>query len=719
MNPVIEIDLAGEWRFTPEGGETTVIRVPGGGWLKQGFDCEAAVYERRVRVPDLGTGGPQVTRLEFAAVNHEATYFLGTSPEDLRPVASEVTAFTPQVVDLTPHVTPGGDYLLRVAVRAYRDGRPVAPHWAEWSECVARGLFGGAVLRVYPPVFVSDLFPKTSVAHQTLGYEVAVTNGTDEPRAVTLTGDFLPQDRTDYPALPPATVLVPARSTETVTFRDIPWTAGPDSFWRPNLPYVPGYRARLHTVRLTAAAAGLPAHTATRRFGFRELRQAGDHFELNGVRINFRGDNLQVANYDRVENGGKGDAIHTLPGFLPPSPGNPGWPQAVDNFLRLNYNAQRQHMGPWSPYMLDVCDELGLMLFGESASRWNGFDMENDRGFHEVKCLGDIVRRDRHHACLVRWSTKNEAQSRDPAYHIELYKAVKSLDETRPIYEDFLTGDWDDFSPAAVFGPLVDADDFCWIHHYVSEGRDGRPYFATSAYNDAVIPEPGKPFGIGEANWPRCSTPAGLVWFATTIALGRARGASDMRPYVLLSSWASSVPGVRTTDFLTEEGRRPVYGEDNLPAPWGHPGIRLLQQACHPLLALDADFWRVNREGDASGHFPTITPAVPASAAVTRAVTVFNDELAGEDLELLWEVREGHPGNWVFDQGALALRVPCGTRAEAPVTFHTPPINSHVFLTLRVRKGGAERFACSLTCFEVTGGEDFRSTFNGEERMFT
>jgi len=717
MNPLIEVDLAGEWRFTPEGGETTAIQVPGGGWLKQGFDCEAAVYERWVSIPD--TGGPQVTRLELGAVNHEATYSFGTSPQDLRPIGSDVTAFTPQVIDLTPHVTPGRDYFLSIAVRAYRDGRPVAPHWAEWSECVARGLFGGAALRVYPGVFISDIFPKTSVAEKTLGYEVAITNGTDRAQTVTLAGDLLGRDGADYPALPSATVSVPAHSTEVVTFRDIPWMAGPDSLWQPNLPYAPGYQARMHTLRLTLTAKGLPPHTAARRFGFRELRQAGDHFELNGVRINFRGDNLQVANYDRIDNGGKGDAIHTLPGFLPPSAENPGWPKAVDNFLRLNYNAQRQHMGPWSPYMLDVCDDLGLMLFGESASRWNGFDMEDDRGFHEVKCLRDIIRRDRHHPCIVRWSTKNEAHCREPEYHVELYEAVKSLDDTRPIYEDFLTGDWHDFSPAAVFGPLVEAEDFCWIHHYVSRDKDGDPCFTTSAYNDGVIPEEGKPFGIGEANWPRCSTPAGLVWFATTIALGRAQGASDMRPYVLLSSWASSIPGVHTTDFLTEEGRRPVYGEDNLPDPWSHPGIRLLQEACHPLLALDADFWHLNREGDALGHFPTVTPTIQANTAVTRTVTVFNDELAGEDLELVWEVREGHPGNWIFDQGVLALRVPCGTKVEAPVTFHTPPINSHAFLTLRVRKGGDERFASSLACFEVTGGEEFRSTFNGEERKFT
>ena len=716
MYPLIEVDLAGEWQFTPEGQKRTTIQLPGGGWLKQGFDCEAAVYERWITIPDAKQ--PQATRLELGCVNHEAVYFLGTGPEDLHPIGSEVTAFTPQITDLTPYVQPGQRYWLRIEVRAFQDGRPIAPHWAEWSECVARGIFGEVALRVYPAVFISDIFPKTSVSEGTLTCEVTITNATNQEQVVALTGDFRTQATWNYPALSPVTIIVPAQATATAAFENIVWVLGPDSYWWPNLPYELGYRAMLHTLQLTVTAEGLPTHTAERRFGFRELRQVGDHFELNGIRVNFRGDNLQVANYDRVNNGGKGDAIHTLPGFLPPSTNNPGWPQAVDNFLRLNYNVQRQHMGPWSPYMLDVCDELGLMLFGESASRWNGFDMENDRGFHEVKCLQDIIRRDRHHPSIVRWCTKNEAQCREPEYHVELYDAVKSLDDTRPLYEDFITGDWENFKANAVFGPLVEKEDFSWIHHYVSWNKEGKPYFTTIDHNDAVITEKNKPYGIGEANWMRGSTLVGLVWFATTIALGRVQGASDMRPYVLLGSWASSIPGINTRDFITEEGRHPVYGEDNLPAPFEHPGIQLLQQACHPLLALDVDFWKQNREGDAFGHFPITMPVVMANTTVMRTITVFNDEFVGEQVVLTWEVREGHPNNWLADKGSVALTIPCGTRTETEITFHTPPVNSYLFLTLRVQKAGVERFVDSLTCFEIRGGEDFRSLFNGEERQF-
>ncbi|MFD1046602.1 hypothetical protein ACFQ1S_14080, partial [Kibdelosporangium lantanae] len=48
------------------------------------------------------------------------------------------------------------------------------------------------------------------------------------------------------------------------------------------------------------------------RFGFRESTQNGEYYYLNGSRVNYRGDNLQGADYDRINNGGKGDAYDTL-----------------------------------------------------------------------------------------------------------------------------------------------------------------------------------------------------------------------------------------------------------------------------------------------------------------------------------------------------------------------------------------------------------------------
>ena len=717
IHAIQEIDLAGRWDFIPEGGGRTTIQVPGGGWLKQGFDCEAGTYERRITIPD--TGSPQTVRLELGAVNHLAVYFVGKDESSLSQIAQEVTAFTPQVVDLTPHVRAGETYLLRIFVRAFENGRPIAPHWAEWCECIARGIFRDAYLRVYPPVYVSDALVKASVSDNTLTCQVTLSNSSPEDKIVVLGGELSSWngDPWPYPSIPDASIEIKAGQTQKVRLGPVDWTPGEASFWWPNVPFREGYRARLHDLRLTLAHGPKPIHSASVRFGFRQIDQVGPYYELNGTRVNFRGDNLQVANYDRIDYGGQGDAIDTLPGFLPPAPGNPGWPQAVHNFLKLNYNVQREHMGPWTPYMLDVCDEMGLMLIGESACRWDGFDMENGRGFHEVKCLKDIVRRDKNHPSIIRWSAKNEPQCLDESYHVELYGVIKSIDDTKPISEDIVVADWNVFDVNKVFKRLKDEGDFTWIDHYLTFDEERQPFSSTILHNDAVIPMHDRPFGLGEADWMRCSTPAGLTWFATTIALARVQGASDVRPYVLLSSWASSIPGVKTTDFVTEENRHPVYGEDNLPDPWNHPGIKLLQVACHPLLALDAEFWQANRSSDGLGHF-CVFPRVKAGSTVTREITLFNDEFWGEQVDLHWDVREGSPSNRILDGGELTVTVPLGFSRQVSITFNAPIFNTYVFLTLKVGKDGVERFRDTSTCFEVADGVDFKPEFNGEERTF-
>ena len=74
---------------------------------------------------------------------------------------------------------------------------------------------------------------------------------------------------------------------------------------------------------------GKAIHERVVRFGFRQSeRRRADaqhvYYYLNGIRVNYRGDNLQGADYDSIDSGGKGDAYDTLPGFLPPSAQKPG-----------------------------------------------------------------------------------------------------------------------------------------------------------------------------------------------------------------------------------------------------------------------------------------------------------------------------------------------------------------------------------------------------------
>ena len=148
--------------------------MPGGGWYKQGFtDVNEAVYSRSITVPD--SGQPQSTWIEFGAVNHQATLSV-----DGRVVATQTTAFTPSNFDISAYAAPGTTHTISVDVKGRgalkaSNGRYLVPDAADWSEAVPQGIFRSAFLRVYPAVYVSDTFVRTSVANQTLSYDVSVT----------------------------------------------------------------------------------------------------------------------------------------------------------------------------------------------------------------------------------------------------------------------------------------------------------------------------------------------------------------------------------------------------------------------------------------------------------------------------------------------------------------------------------------------------------------
>src|SRR3954468_10311234 len=692
---VASVDLAGTWSFTPAGRGATSITVPGGGWYKQGFtDVNEAVYSRTITVPD--SGQPQSTWIEFGAVNHQATLSV-----DDRVVATQTTSFTPSNFDITAYAAPGSTHTISVAVKGRgalkaSNGRYLVPDAADWSEAIPQGIFRSAFLRVYPAVYVSDTFVRPSVANKTLSYDVSVRNTSGSSRSVTLTGSLSSSNGTafSYPELPSRTVTVAAHSTATVTVGPVAWNLDSTSYWWPNVPYRSGYRAQLHGLTVHAVTDDGHTSDATYRFGFREATQNGDHYNLNGVRVNFRGDNLQGADYDRINNGGKGDAYDTLPGFLPPSSGTGGWPQAVDNYQRLNYNVVRIHQEPASPYMLDVADEMGLLIIDETGIRGSNslqdFVAGHDNMDDPPRAL---TLRDRNHPAVIRWSQSNEPGSSgmdSEQFEKDLYAAMNGNDGTRPVSVDAWVG-----APANPY-PTMTYANFDVFGHYL----DG---FGT--YGEKVVSVPGRPDGEGEYIWPKCNTKQGFEWFATTMVAKRGKDSSDLRPYTLLSAWAGVIPGVRTTDLTPEEGGHPVYGADNLPDPWGNPQIQRVQAAFNPVAAIDLPYWSASGNSDSNGTFP-LPQAVPSyarNATVTRNITVFNDGFTDTSVAFTWTARLDSPTGAVVASGNTTLTIPLGSRITQPVSFTTPPTGNRVYLQLSTTKSGSTVFTDTVEYFTLGG----------------
>ena len=670
------------WEFLPEGATTWVpIQVPAGGWKTQGLKTDAGEYRAKLSAPSVPDGSR--LRLEFDAVNFGARVLAGPDEAKLLEVASHVNGWMPFAADITERVAESGEVVVRVAVSGREkfkvNGKYIVPEGATWFPGLADGILRGVRLRVVPALRIEDVWIRTTLSPDTLRTRVTIVNDGDEAAAVTLRARLDRENgpRRDYPSLPESATTVPAHGRVELDLAETPWTLGPDSHWWPNVPYREGYRARLHRLALELATEGRIVHSFDRRFGFREFRVSGNKYLLNGVRCNLRGDNQQEANFGP-------DAYGTKPGFGPPGASNPGWPHAVDNLLRLNFNVLRIHQIPGTPYMLDVCDELGLLVVGETPLRGSegGEDFVAGRT-HMLDMVRELVLRDRHHPSIVLWSPANEwGEPIRPAMAV-----IKPLDDTRPIIADGI-GD---------IGP-----DVINMEHYVG-GIGTLPLIGGTPRGD-------RPYGETESIWFNDNSPRGFAWFATSTRVRRLKGNADIRNYVLNNVWPNYVAGESDQTQVLESaikdyGHGPRRILPPIEQPWAHPNIRLMQDFFHPLTACDIEFDLANARSNARGEWPVFRPRLAPDTEVRRRVAVFNDEFFGDRLELRWEVRRGGPTGKVLAKGREPLTIPPGEFATRELTFKTPADGS-VSLVLTVRKDGKRRFREERIAFRVSADTD-------------
>lgn len=692
-NPLLTVNLSGTWSFTPLGGTATTIQVPGGGWYKQGFtSVNEADYQTAITIPN--SGQLQITKIEFGAINYEADLYINNVL-----VGSSITSFTPSCFDISAFVTPGQSYTLRVHVKGkyafITNGKSSVPNAAGWSPNTPQGIFRYALLKVYPQTYISNVFVRPSIANTDLYYDVWITNGSLSQASLVLSSNLSSWNSSPwlYPSIPNQTVSVPAGTTTKVTIGPISWNLGSGSYWWPNVPYQSGYIAQLHNLNLILNSGANTVDSTTTRFGFRDIIQKSDGtntcYLLNGIRVNFRGDSLQGADFDSINyGGGPGDCYDTLPGFLP---GTNGWPQAVDNYEHLNYNFIRIHQYPASPYMLDICDQMGLMIIEETAIRGSNNDQDFVVGHDNmINHLMALYSRDRNHPCIVRQSLSNEpgfSSTDSTQFETDLYNAAMSVDGTRPLSIDQIGGNTYE---------TMNYSNFNVIQHY----GDGFAQFTQQ-----VWARPDRPYGEGEFIWNADNTAQGFAWFSTSAQAMRAQGASDIRPYTLLSAWVGFVPGVKTTDMTLEQGGHPLYGIDNLPSPWTNPQIQRVQAGFNPVLVADSTYWDDNEVSDSAGDWPSNVHLVKSNQTLTRSLNVYNDTFSGTAVSVLWQLAQGSPSGTVVASGQVNLTVALGYVVNTPITFTIPnSVNGTVYyLVLSTQKAGVQIFQETAEQFTVKG----------------
>lgn len=103
----------------------------------------------------------------------------------------------------------------------------------------------------------------------------------------------------------------------------------------------------------------------------------------------------------------------------------------------MGVNAIRTAHHPMAPEFYDMCDRFGFIVMNEAFDGWEAVKAPYDYGlfFNDwwEKDLGDFIRRDRNHPCVIMWSIGNEVKQMKIETTKKLLDFVHKLDPTRPV----------------------------------------------------------------------------------------------------------------------------------------------------------------------------------------------------------------------------------------------------------------------------------------------
>ncbi len=221
--------------------------------------------------------------------------------------------------------------------------------------------------------------------------------------------------------------------------------------WQLNDPYM--YRVAVRVSADTSASFD----ECTTRCGFRDFRLDNGYFRLNGKRL-----------FVKCSHTGYETPVGVNVALDPDLPR-----KDLLNCKVMGMNMIRSFNGLMSRSQIDLCDEIGLMVYQENYASWF---MENSPKMPERfdRTTLAMVRRDRNHPSVVLWGLLNETP-KGPVVDqaVAALPLVRRLDDTRIVL--LSSGNWDG-SENTIANPgvnewqglLADQHPYQQIPHYAS-----------------------------------------------------------------------------------------------------------------------------------------------------------------------------------------------------------------------------------------------------------
>jgi hypothetical protein len=206
------------------------------------------------------------------------------------------------------------------------------------------------------------------------------------------------------------------------------------------------------TVRMCVPTGSIDERSV--RCGFRDFRVENGFFRLNGKRVFLR-------------------STHTINhcpggGISSPTPDRDLLLRDMIYAKTLGFNMVRFIAQATHPYILDICDEIGLMVYEESRAAWCLADSEHMKRRFDLS-YREMIIRDRNHPSVTIWGLLNETPDNPVYQHAkDSLRLVREYDKSRVVL--LSSGRWDaEWKTGSVSNP----DSSVWEHVWGNEDPNG------------------------------------------------------------------------------------------------------------------------------------------------------------------------------------------------------------------------------------------------------
>lgn len=172
---------------------------------------------------------------------------------------------------------------------------------------------------------------------------------------------------------------------------------------------------QLYDCHIALKEDGVLLDEAVLRLGFRQVAIGSDGLRLNGKKVRLCGLNRHQS--------------YPYAGYAMPKRAQEQ--DAVILKRELGVNVVRTSHYPQSPWFLDKCDELGLLVL-EEIPGWQHVSREEEWRSLVVRDVKAMIRRDANHPCVFAWGVRINESGDDHELYVETNRAAKELDPTRP-----------------------------------------------------------------------------------------------------------------------------------------------------------------------------------------------------------------------------------------------------------------------------------------------